>query len=179
MHSNTKWRWMSAVAGSLVLALLWACAAIQVDTGFDKNADFSRYKTYFWLSRPASGEASVDRRIVELIDAALRSKGWREVGEGKGDVALDAEVLTEEEERNDTYYDGWVLNQNLGPADTVVTTFREGTLIVNVLDGRSRRPVWRGVAHETLRRNPAENEKLAADAISRMFSAFPPRPARR
>ncbi|QXP82585.1 DUF4136 domain-containing protein [Methylococcus sp. Mc7] len=174
MHSNTKWRWMSAVAGSLVLALLLACAAIQVDTGFDRNADFSRYKTYFWLSRPASGNASVDRRIVELIDAALRSKGWHRVAEGKGDAALDAEVLTEEEERNDTYYDGWALNQNVGPAQTVVTTFREGTLIVNVLDGRSGRPIWRGVAHETLSEDPAENEALAGQAIAKMFAAFPP-----
>ncbi|AAU90443.1 DUF4136 domain-containing protein [Methylococcus capsulatus] len=178
MDRNTSWRRPSA-AGLLVAALLAACATIRVDTGFDKNADFSRYRTYFWLNGPASGDASVDRRIVELVDAALRSKGWRRAAEGKGDAAVDVEVLTEEEERNDTYYDGWVLNQNLGPAQTVVTTFREGTLIVNVLDGRSMRPVWRGVAHEMLSGNPAENEKLAKEAIARMFAAFPPGPAPR
>jgi len=179
VYRKTLWRPLSAAAGSLLVVLLAACATIRVDTDFDRNADFSRYKTYFWLSRPASGNASVDRRIVELVDAALRSKGWRKVGEGKGDAALDAEVLTEEEERNDTYYDGWALNQNVGPAQTVVTTFREGTLIVNILDGRSERPIWRGVAHETLSENPAENEALAKQVIAKMFAAFPPVPASR
>jgi hypothetical protein len=179
VYRNTLWRPLPAAAGSLLAALLAACAATRVDTDFDRNADFSRYRTYSWLSRPVSGNVSVDRRIVELIDAALRSKGWHRVAEGRGDAALDAEVLTGEEERNDTYYDGWALNQNVGPAQTVVTTFREGTLIVNVLDGRLDRPIWRGVAHETLSENPAENEALAGRAIAKMFAAFPPGPASR
>ncbi|MDD2767741.1 MAG: DUF4136 domain-containing protein [Methylococcus sp.] len=173
---------MKRTAGMFIgaaLALLTGCAGIEVNTDFDRRADFSRYRTYFWIEGPDSGDAAIDRRVVELVDAVLRSKGWRRVHEGKGDAALDAEILTKEEQRSDTYYDGWVLNQNLGPANTVVTTFREGTLIVDILDGSSKRPLWRGVAHETISDNPAKNEALAGQAITKMFAAFPPGPTPR
>lgn len=166
-------KWHKAIVGS-VLSLLAACATVDVNIDYDRSADFSRYKTYAWLMLPDTGSASIDRRIVSALDAQLGTQGWRKVKNGQGDASVGVEVVTQEEQRNDTYYDGWILNQNVGAATTVVTTFREGTLIVDIFDSASKKSIWRGIAHETISRNPEKNEELVRQAVQKMFQAFPP-----
>jgi hypothetical protein len=63
--------------------LLVASAAIAQDTryNFDKNADFSKFKTYKWvaLKDAAKPNELMDKQIIAAVDSELTTKGLSKV----------------------------------------------------------------------------------------------------
>jgi len=64
---------------SVVTLLLAAGSSFAQDVryNFDKNTDFSKFKTYKWVLIKDAAKASdlVDKQIKEAIDAELATKG--------------------------------------------------------------------------------------------------------
>ena len=60
------------------LVMLDAVFAQHVQTDFDRQANFSQYKTYSWQEiNPAN--SLWDARIKNAVDAQLAAKGWTRV----------------------------------------------------------------------------------------------------
>ncbi len=49
-----------------------------------------------------------------------------------------------------------------------------GMLVVDILDGKDKQLIWRGIATDTLSDNPEKNEKKINKAAEKMFAKFPP-----
>jgi hypothetical protein len=75
---------------SMAIAILSATISLaeQVKTDYDRNAYFSRYKTYSWENVHTQNPLWVDR-IKAAVNSALAAKGWTEVQSG-GDVSIMA-----------------------------------------------------------------------------------------
>jgi hypothetical protein len=148
-------------------------AAIKTD--YDHNADFSRYKTYSWISAKGSDELWSER-IMQDVDAQLMAKGWTKVESG-GDATVSAFGRTHNEQSLETYYTGfgggwrW---RGFGDATTVVENTPVGSLVVDVFDGSSKKLIWRASSTETLSSKPDKNEKKLEKAVEDMFKKFPP-----
>lgn len=69
---------------------------------------------------------------------------------------------------------GW---DRWGPTTVNVYEIPTGTLIVDLLDGRSNELVWRGIATKTLSENPQKVAKLINKVVTKMFKKFPPKQA--
>ncbi len=78
---------MKRVSLLVATILLVASAAIAQDTryNFDKNADFSKFKTYKWvpIKDAAKPNELMDKQIVAAVDSELATKGltkgrWRQ-----------------------------------------------------------------------------------------------------
>ncbi len=50
-----------------------------------------------------------------------------------------------------------------------------GTLLVDFLDGESKKLVWRSVVTRTLSDNPQKMAKYIKKAVKKMFKKFPPK----
>jgi len=164
-----------------VVLVIAATPALSVDvkTDYDRNANFSQYKTYSW-AKVEMPDPLWDQRVKESVDKVLQTKGLREVPTG-GDLSLVAVGTTKEKQTLQTFYDGfdgWLWS-GFGTATTTTETYQVGTMIVDIFDSNTKKLLWRGSASDVLSDKPEKNEKKVEKAVEKMFEHFPPRTTNR
>jgi hypothetical protein len=169
---------------SMAIAILSATILLaqQVKTDYDRNADFSRYKTYSWENVHTRNPLWVDR-IKAAVNSVLAEKGWTEVQSG-GDVSIMALEMTKDHRTLNTYYDnfgggwGWRwgggFGDGFGTSTTTEDTYRVGTLVIDVFDTNTKKLIWRGSASDTLSDKSDKNIKNLDKGVQKMFDHFPP-----
>jgi hypothetical protein len=167
-----------AVCSLFFLAMLEAAFAQHVQTDFDHQANFNQYKTYSWEEiKPAN--SLWDARIQSAVDEQLAAKGWTKVASG-GDVAVVAIKTTQTQRTLQTFYDGfgggwrWRGFGGIGEATTTEQDYKEGTLVVDLYDAKTKQLIWRGSAEDTVSDKAAKNEKNLDKGVAKMFKKFPP-----
>jgi len=164
----------------LTLAVLVALAfssasASDVKTDYDHHANFSHYRTYHW-DRVQTSNPLWQNRIMEAVDRDLQAKGLQRVESG-GDLALTAVGATHNEQEYQTFYNGfpgWRWRRFGETATTTVTTYRIGTLVLDMYDTNSKNLVWRGLSSDTLSEKPEKNQDKLSKSVGKMFEHFPP-----
>jgi hypothetical protein len=157
--------------------------AQQVKTDYDRNANFSQYKTYYWEKVQTQDALWVDR-IKAAVNAALAAKGWTPVASG-GDVAIVAVEMTKDQQTLDTFYDGlgggWGRRGGrgfggggFGEATTTTENYKVGTLVVDLFDTNTKTLIWRGSSSDTLSSKSDKNIKELDKGVQKMFDHFPP-----
>ena len=172
----------TALCALFFVTLLGAALAQQVKTDFDHQANFSQYKTYSWQEiKPTN--SLWNARIKSAIDAQLAAKGWTQVDNG-GDVAIVAIATSHTERTLQTFYDGmgggwrWRGFGGMGDATTTEQDYKEGTLLVDMYDGKTKQLIWRGSAEDMVSNKPETNEKNLNKGVAKMFKKFPPQAAK-
>jgi len=158
----------------IILATIPSMAQ-QVKTDYDRNANFTQYKTYSWSSVKTKDPLLVDR-IKSSVDSALAAKGLSQVDSG-GDLSINAMEITKNQQTLNTFYDGgfggWRWG-GFGNATTTTETYRVGTLVVDLFDTQSKELVFRGSSSDTLSNNSDKNIKNLNKGVDKMFKKFPP-----
>jgi hypothetical protein len=168
-----------AVSVLLFAAVAGTAIAQQVKTDFDHQANFSLYKTYSWQEIKPSNSLW-DARIKSAVDAQLAAKGWTKVDSG-GDVAIVAIKTSHTERTLQTFYDGmgggwrWRGFGGIGESTTTEQDYKEGTLLIDMYDAKSKQLIWRSSAEDMLSSNADKNEKNLDKGVAKMFKKFPPR----
>jgi hypothetical protein len=168
----------TTVSMMLLLVALGTALAQHVQTDFDHKANFTQYKTYSWQEiKPA--DSLWDARIKDAVDAQLAAKGWTQV-QSAGDVAIVAIKTTQTQRTLQTFYDGfgggwrWRGFGGMGESTTTEQDYKEGTLVVDLYDAKTKQLVWRGSAEDTISDKAEKNEKNLDKAVAKMFKDFPP-----
>jgi hypothetical protein len=163
---------MKALVLSLALASFAVVAATpEVTTKADPSANFSSYKTYYWI-KPESASPTVQQRFVEGIDARLKAKGWTLAD--RGDVAISVNVSTTKKykpnARGGVGYAGAP-----GGSDTIAMQQVDvNTVVVDMFDAKAQRAIWSGVATGPIPR-AADKAVVEVDkGLDKMFADFPP-----
>ena len=165
------------VAVTALLVVLPALAKVTVD--FDKSVDFSMYKTYALRPGTPAKDPLMQKRIQGAVDAELAAKGLTKT-EGAADLYVATHASSKNEKQidvNNLGYAGyrWHGWGGWGPTTVNMYEIPIGTLIVDLLAGKSNELVWRGVATETLSDNPQKVAKLINKVVTKMFKKFPPK----
>lgn len=177
-------------ASIAVLLLVGACASSNMPTfRTDSAPGFSAagWKTYSWaFVQPPSGMNPLQfQRFRDAFDTALAARGFQKVAEG-GDFIVGFTVGARD--RVDVtnwgpvglYYPGWGRPGGWGwsytynPVD--VRTVTQGSLALDIFDGKTKLPVWHGFASRDLSRSGASPE-LIANAVNGLVDRFAGRPA--
>lgn len=165
----------------LLLFLLSSCSSVNVYSDFDKNVDFSQYKTYAFHKRGIDRVeiSELDKkRILHAIELELGKKGMT-----KGDSPdLLINILTKERERVDVtqYNTGWGYgwgygwNPYLWGGRTYVSSSTEGTLYIDLIDARKKELVWEGEGVGYLTQNRKEKEKQINEFVAKILAQYPP-----
>ena len=156
----------------LVLLLAVVARADRVTSDYDHKAHFAKYKTYMWIREPDTNEPFMKQRIADAVDAQLRIRGMRLVSEG-ADLAVGANLATEEKNTWETYYSGSDWGWGGGWATTEMKTYQVGTLTVDVFDAQTRKLVWQGISVDRVHSHPEKNTKDIAKSLEKMFEKFP------
>lgn len=166
------------VAGAFILA---ACSSVDVTTDYDREADFASYATFDWAERhnPRDGGPSImssqltHRRIQSAIERELRKKGIKNT-DRQPDMLVAFHSGARERidvERYGYRYGRW--GQRWGTR-TRVDRYAEGTIVIDIIDARTRDLVWRGISKGVLRKGDTP-EELISESVEALFKEFPPR----
>ena len=169
----------------VVVVILFSavCASAQkVSVGADPGVDLTKYKTYAWTTGTISANPIVSAMVVSSVDEQLAAKGIQKV---EADPDLTVVVFGSTESDMHVSNPSWSPSLNsiatgvaVGSQSWLVT---KGTLVVDLLDAKTKNSVWRGQATQTLDRGPtgdkakdAKNvEKPIRNAVKKMFKQFP------
>jgi hypothetical protein len=163
--------------GVVVSILTAGSFAQQVKTDYDRDANFSNYKTFSFEKIQATDPLWVDR-IKSAVASALTAKGLSQVESG-GDISVVAVEMTNTQQRLDTFYNGfgggWRWGGRFGDATTTTETYQVGTLVVDLFDSHNKELLWRGSASNTLSNKSNNNIKNLDKGVDKMFKKYPPK----
>jgi hypothetical protein len=155
------------------------CFAGKVRVELMPGADFARYKTYQWLPPKVLASTGVveDPPVIGLamkdaINRQLVNKGLREVAEG-GDLQVSALALRESIPQLEAVVFGGPDMMYAEPIAMMGRYNHEGTLIVNLIDTKTKKSAWVGMAKETIDRGEGTGLKKLPGAAAKLFKKYP------
>jgi hypothetical protein len=63
----------------------------------------------------------------------------------------------------------------MGDATTTEQDYKEGTLVLDLYDAKTKQLIWRGSAEDTLSDKAEKNEKNLDKAMQKLLKNFPPK----
>ena len=155
---------------------LGGCAGstMKVSTDYDRSANFAPLKTYSWRVEQQLPNPLMAQRLVDAIDANLKSKGFTKVESG-GDITATYHAAADKSVDVQSFQSGGPYSCWGGcTTSTTVTPVTIGTVIVDLVD-KNGKMLWRGSATDTVSGDPKENEAKIQEAVHKMFEKFPPK----
>jgi hypothetical protein len=175
---------------AFLLLSVSAALAQDVRYDFDKEKDFSKYKTYKWVAIKGADQPDdlMSKRITAAIDAELATKGMTKTEADAADLYIGYQTAIGQEKEFTSYNTGWGYGPGWGGGwyggGGMSTTYGStstvyvGQLDLSVYDPAQKQLVWRGVATKTLdpKAKPEKKEKNITKAVAKLLKNFPPKP---
>lgn len=174
----------------LALGMLSVCSATAQDVryNFDKDTDFTRFKTYRWveLKDAAKLDSLRDKSIKESIDTQLAQKGLQKTDSDSADLLVAYQAAVGSEKQFTSYSSGWGYGGGwyrggwYGPTGATTTgqtsTIYTGQLALDMYDSQNHDLVWRGVVSKTIdpEAKPEKQEKNLNKAVTKLLKNYPP-----
>jgi hypothetical protein len=172
----------------MAAALLPAQAVAQkVRVDYEHGNDFTKYKTYKWVKLKDSPDVNqiVDQRIVGALDAAMTKEGLTQ-SESNPDLFIAYQAVLTRQQQLTTYSSGagpgWGYGARWGYgwggssiSTTTSDTINTGTLVVDLMDPKQEKLVFRGIGTDTLSDKPEKNTKKIQKAVTKIFEKYPPK----
>lgn len=176
--------WIRLVGLFLLMTSAAACSSVKVGYDHDPSANFSAYHTFNWVPGPqeATGDYRVDNSLVDIrirtvIETQLRLNGYSRSANGEPDfyVAYHAGVKDMVKGSSAHYYKGdWAHGRYTTVSD--IQPYKEGTLLVDIVDATSKQLVWRGSGFGEIDPSLDSQKRYERirNVVREMLSHFPP-----
>jgi hypothetical protein len=174
------------------LLLLTACAPYTIKYDYDPGAPFATMKTFDWFKpkKERVGDAPPrlsefnDRRVRAAVEKEMATKGLRKETSADPDVVLDYfPVYKDRAYRTHTSVGvgggpwGWGWGWRTRVGTTQVHHYKEGSIVLQVVDFKTNKLIWEGVAEGALtdvNGTPEEAEEAIGQAVRDLLAHFPP-----
>lgn len=162
------------------LILFPNCSTIRVETDFDRDADFSIYKTYRWISdknrtreTKLMKDQLIKKHVHSAVDRELAEMGFDKAGRSGADILVAFYIGTKKKVDVNHYGYGYGRWGRFHSRGVSVHRYKEGTLILDFIDARNKQLIWRGWASSVFhgRENAAED---IARSVKRLLQEYPP-----
>ncbi len=166
----------------VLVFILSGCSSVRVMVNYDETISFSDYDTFRFVSprrqqsdRPgAVTHPLITGEVMREIRPIFESKGFREAAsEETADllVVFYAMIQNRSDYVPPTYTVGrWGRVRRASPGHVV--QYKEGTLVIDIVDRQKKEMVWQGIGRGVLNRNnPGEN---LVECVQEILEEFPP-----
>ena len=178
---------------TLILAAgISACSTIRTGAHYDQTVDFSGYQSYSWITANPLILGDDERSpispltqsyIIRAIAVEVESKGYVFADSPEeADFIVSYNVGTRE--RIDslsypiTYRGDWgwhLYGRNYYTSEVHHRSYTEGTLSIDIFDGKTKQPIWHGWASKTITdADRQEPSPVIKKAVAQIFEQFPP-----
>jgi len=179
---------MLALALGLVLAGSGRAFAQDIRYNFDKQADFTKFKTFKWVVIKGGKHVNdlVDQQIRAAIESELALKGLVRTDADNADLYIGYQAAVDSEKQYNSFDTGWGYGPGYGggwyggggmsSSTTTSTTIYIGQIAVDMYQVSSKSLVWRGNATKTIdtKAKPEKQQKNLAKAMTKLFKNYPP-----
>jgi len=175
--------------GVVLIAALGGCSTMRVTSDTDPSAKFTGYKSYNWMAEAPkkTGDPRIDgnsilaSRIRSAVERQLAAKGYEKRSSGTPDFLVGYHASLEKKTSvrmlNEYYRYGPGWGRRYRGPQTYVYDYDEGTLILDIVDPKTRKLLWRGSPTDVV--NPTASEearqKKINEAVTRILEKFPPK----
>lgn len=163
------------------LLLLTSCSSVRVASDYDKEADFSKYKTFAFY-KPGIDKAEINdldkRRMLRAIESELLAKGFTKSETPDVLVSIFTKSREKVNIQGSGYYPygyGWGWSPYYWGSYNTVTTSTEGVLYIDLIDANKKELVWQGVGTGYLSKNTSKKEERIQEFVASIMDKYPPK----
>ena len=167
------------IASALAAA---GCATMNVSSHLERNVTFSDYVTYNWgpPDNLPVGDPRLDNNpffrdhVMGAVEKQLLAKGYEQAVTGQPDLLIHYHASVNQ--RLDVYQVDSQYGYCYGNCNPQVVDFEEGTLMVDIVDAKTNKVVWRGWAQDTMNGiidNQQRLEKQVDEGVTKMMLLLP------
>ena len=161
-------------------ALTLACSTLTTAVDYDHTVNWSQFHSFQLVEGTKDPVTFTQKRIEDAITNQLTSKGWQPVTSNPDVLVYTHTVLSHQKQWNATSmgggwgYRGWG-GMGGGMATATETNIPIGTLVVDLVNPKTKELVWRGTASDQVSGSGEDQGKIQ-DAVAELFKKFPPAP---
>jgi len=188
----------------LSIIFLGACSSIKVTSDYDKEANFTKYKTFEYYGWTEESDKILNRFQKERIEKAFGEeflkRGLKYVKDG-GDMVVSLYIVVDKKTSTTAYTNhyggygggygyggaGWYGGYGMGyggmgyGGGSSSTTYSEndyleGTLVVDVFDKAEKKMIWQSVGQKTIEENPEKADRNTPKVAAAIMKPFPIKP---
>jgi len=187
---------VSLIIISLLLLSIFGCSSLSVVTDYDRDVDFSAYKTFSIYSGKTSADDALAKnpllkdRVEKAIKSVLEEKGFvYKEGPQADFVVFVHGVVKQKTQVTDLgpsgpvgpyrygygWYDsGW---WGYGPSEVDISQYDEGTAIVDIISLSKKKLIWRGMGTSIVKERTGSKEDLEEIRAyaEKILADFPPK----
>ncbi len=162
-------------------SLVWlsGCSTLKIKTGWDRNADFSKYYTWGWKEDGSIRDPVWSKRFQDVLADELATHKLAPIDKDPDLWAVvHARFSTETEVVPFSPVWGYGWGAWAAAGYSAQYEIPVGTVIVDLVDARQKLLVWRGSASDAIQadgNNEQREERLRA-VLAQMFAGYPPAP---
>ena len=180
----------SLLISAFLLVAASSAVAQDIRYDFDKNKDFSKYKTYKWVAIKGAElpDELTQRAITSAIDAQLGAKGLTKTDSDNAELYIGYQTALGQEKEFTSFNTGWGYGPGWGSGwygyggmtSTMTygstSTVYVGQLDLSMYDPAAKQLVWRGSATKTLdpKAKPEKKQKNINKAVEKLLKKYPP-----
>ncbi|NNK88151.1 MAG: DUF4136 domain-containing protein [Flavobacteriaceae bacterium] len=168
----------------VITSMLTSCVSVRVASDYDREVDFSQYKSYAFF-KPGIDKAEISdldkKRILRAIEFELSSKGYIK----SEDPDMLVSIFTKSRERINVYNNAWGWGPGFwgwgwnpwygGWGGTTASSTTEGTLYIDLIDGEKKELVWQGIGRGTLNFDDMDRkDERIREFVNKIMERFPP-----
>ena len=179
----------------LLVLFLASCTSVRVLSDYDKDANFTNYKTYAFYKTGIDKAAISDldkKRILRAIESEMSTRGFTK----SESPDLLVSIFTRESEQVDVYQNnfgwggawgwgwggfgpgwGWGgFGPGFGWGGPSVSTRTQGSLYIDLIDAKNKSLVWQGKGVGTLNntRSVEKKEARIREFVAEILMQYPP-----
>jgi hypothetical protein len=171
-----------------VFGITLGAQAQKIKVVYDKQADFSQFKTYAWAPHGAVAHPMLAANIVGAIEDEMKARGLQMVQMNQN-PGLVIQVYGSIDQESTLYSNDplYMATGGIPPFDpsfsgpmltgqygNTTVTIHKGQLVVDLIDAANKKLVWRGMSQQNLAAH--DPDKLLSQvntAITKMFKQYP------
>jgi hypothetical protein len=165
-----------AAASVVLVGTLTGAQNITYD--FDKSALFGSFRTFAWVGGMVLPDQLNHTRVVNAVSNQLSAKGLTRVEPTSSpDLLVAYHAAFDRDLQITGFSSGWGPYRLAGRTATARTEqIVTGTLVVDLVDARTRTIVWRGIASKEVdpSASGSKRDKNITRAAERLFRNYPP-----
>jgi hypothetical protein len=165
-------------------------SAQDVSYNFDQKADFSKYKTYKWVTVKDAEQPDqlLAKQISDAIEKQLATKGLTRTDSDTADIYVAYQVAVSKEKEVTSWNTGYGMGPGwggrwyggyygAGTTTTTSSTIYIGSLALDMYDTATKQLVWRGLASKQVdtKASPEKRQKNLDKGMAKLLKNYPPK----
>lgn len=174
-----KWVFLLSL---LLIVAVGRAAAQNASANYDKNLDFSKFKTYKWVNIENAqhlDDLTADQ-LAGTVETELAKKGLKKSQTDNVDLFIGYQVARGKEKQVSQYNLGATYGSaagaTSGTAGATTTVVHTGLLVLDMYDAQTKQLVWRGVVANAIDADakPEKKQKHMDQGVAKLLKDYPP-----